>query len=154
MGHGAWGIEHRVRSQESESRSQEKKQRQLTTYYCLQPVLWERLSPPASPESTSGGRWRAGSRDSSFRNPPQADIRNPDNVPAKTGSQIPNNVIKLSLDTPSTSLRVVSPSAMLRTVSLSNGLSNGLSNHGSRLRLVRYDVWGPFPGFFSSLLGQ
>ena len=47
------------------------------------------------------------------------------------------------LDTPSTSLRVVSPSALLRTVSL----SNGLSNHGSRLRLVRYDVWGPCQDF-------
>ena len=47
------------------------------------------------------------------------------------------------LDTPSTSLRVVSPSTLLRTVSL----SNGLSNHGSRLRLVQYDVWGRFPAY-------
>jgi hypothetical protein len=40
------------------------------------------------------------------------------------------------LDTPSTSLKVVSPSTWLRTVSW----SNGLSNHGSRLRRLRYDI--------------
>jgi len=47
------------------------------------------------------------------------------------------------LDTPSTSLRVVSPSTLLRTVSL----SNGLSNHGSRLRLFRYDDGCRFQAF-------
>ena len=54
----------------------------------------------------------------------------PDLIPAKDGicDRHPEaqNAITV-LDSPSTSLRVVSPSALLRTVSL----SNGLSNHGS-----------------------
>ena len=68
----------------------------------------------ACPELVEGskGRRAAATRHSGRR---EATIRNPDNVPAKAGNQIPNNVIELSLDTPSTSLRVVS-----------------LSNHGSR----------------------
>jgi hypothetical protein len=63
-------------------------------------------------------------------------------MPAEAGIQdVPAQFRKRFLDSPSTSLRVVSPSTMLRTVSpstmlrtvsLSNGLSNGLSNH--RLR--------------------
>ena len=40
--------------------------------------LWERLSPPRLALLAWRARWRAGSRDSSFRNSPQANIRNPD----------------------------------------------------------------------------
>jgi len=51
---------------------------------------------------------------------PAADAsRDLDNVPAKAGNQASNDVIEISLDSPSTLLRTVS-------------LSNGLSNHGSR----------------------
>ena len=45
--------------------------------------------------------------------------------PSSGGESRKNNWL---LDTPSTSLRVASPWTLLRTVSL----SNGLSNHGSR----------------------
>jgi hypothetical protein len=58
-------------------------------------------------------------------------IRHPGQVPqsgARAGIQKEFDYIILSLDSPSTSLRMVSPSTLLRTVSL----SNGLSNHGSR----------------------
>ena len=57
--------------------------------------------------------------------------RHPGQVPqsgTRAGIQKEFDYIELSLDSPSTSLRVVSPSTLLRTVSL----SNGLSNHGSR----------------------
>ena len=46
----------------------------------------------------------------------------------RAGIQKEFDYIELLLDSPSASLRVVSPSTLLRTVSL----SNGLSNHGSR----------------------
>ena len=58
-------------------------------------------------------------------------IRHPGQVPqsgTRAGIQKEFDHIGPSLDSPSTSLRVVSPSTLLRTVSL----SNGLSNHGSR----------------------
>ena len=55
--------------------------------------------------------------DSSSRpSPAKRDAsRDPDNVPAKSGNQTPNDVIEVTLDSPSTLLRVVS-----------------LSNHGPR----------------------
>jgi hypothetical protein len=58
-------------------------------------------------------------------------MRHPGQVPqrgTRAGIQKGFDYIEISLDSPSTLLRVVSPSTLLRTVSL----SNGLSNHGSR----------------------
>jgi len=57
-------------------------------------------------------------------------IRHPGQVPqrgTRAGIQKGFGYMEISLDSPSTTLRVVSPSTLLRTVSL----SNGLSNHGS-----------------------
>ena len=52
----------------------------------------------ACPELVEGskGRRAAATRHSGRR---EATIRNPDNVPAKAGNQIPNNLIEFFLDT-------------------------------------------------------